>query len=314
VGGIEKIVVVTKKTALEELVERFNTLSQARFYIEHSGVSFGEYQAAHGAYAESLAALKRALPRSVKHQSIDRGFLPTFTFGPRDLVVTLGQDGLVINTAKYLTDQPIVALNPDPARIDGILNPLLVPEAAAALDAVLSRRSRVARVSMAQVDTNDGRSLFAVNDLFIGYKSHGSARYRIRHGGYNEDQSSSGIIVSTGAGSTGWFKSVVTGSLGIAAALSGKAVPGPRDMGRFDWEAEQLKFCVREPFVSRVTHATCVSGSLGPAEELSLTSWMPERGVIFSDGVEEDFLDFNAGTIATVTLSRRKAHLVQRSW
>jgi NAD kinase len=313
-AGIEKIVVVTKKTAVEELAERFNTVSQARFYIEHSGVSFGEYQAAHGAYADSLAALKKLLPRSIKHQLVDRGFLPTFTFGPRDLVVTLGPDGLVINTAKYLDAQPIVAINPDPARIDGILNPLLVPEAAAAVDGVLSGRARVARVSMASARTNDGRELFAVNDLFIGPKSHGSARYRLEVGGRTEGQSSSGIIVSTGAGSTGWMQSVLAGSLGIAGAVSGTALKSPSDRGRFDWEAEELRFFVREPFVSRTSAASVVYGQLRGEETMVLTSWMPERGVIFSDGVEEDYLEFNAGTIATVGLARRKAHLVQRSW
>lgn len=312
--SVEKIVVVTKKTALEELVERFNTVSQARFYIEHSGVAFGEYQSAHAAYAQALKALTRKLPRSIKHQLIERAFLPTFTFGPRDLVVTLGQDGLVINAAKYLDEQRIVALNPDPARIDGILNPLLVPEAEAAIDAAVRGDARVARVSMAQVDLNDGRSLCAVNDLFIGPKSHGSARYRLAFGERTEDQSSSGIIVSTGAGSTGWLKSVVAGSIGIAAAVSGKPVPAPDGMGRFDWEADELRFFVREPFLSRTSRAGIVHGRLGARDTLVLTSWMPERGVIFSDGVEEDFLAFNAGAIATVRLSLRKAHLVQRSW
>src|SRR4028119_2358839 len=110
----EKIVVITKKTALEELVERFNTREQARFYIEHMGSSFDEYQSAHDVYKRAVDRFKSALPQSLRAQFIERSFLPTFTFGEHDLIVTMGPDGLVVNTAKYLVNQPLLALNPDP--------------------------------------------------------------------------------------------------------------------------------------------------------------------------------------------------------
>ena len=99
-AALDKIIVITKKTALEELIERFNTRAQAQFYIEHLGASFAEYDAAHGAYYRALDAVQDALPRGVRAQFIERSFLPTFLFGPNDLVVTLGPDGLVVNTAK----------------------------------------------------------------------------------------------------------------------------------------------------------------------------------------------------------------------
>jgi len=37
---------------------------------------------------------------------------------------------------------------------------------------------------------------------------------------------------------------------------------------------------------------------------------MPENGVIFSDGMESDFLNFNSGMDATVTLADKKGRLV----
>ena len=40
----ERLVVVTRRTRLEELVDRFNTRGQAKFYIEHAGGAFGEYE------------------------------------------------------------------------------------------------------------------------------------------------------------------------------------------------------------------------------------------------------------------------------
>jgi len=120
-NSIDKIVVITRKTAYEELLERFNTASQAKFYIEHMGGSFAEYGAAHDVYRRSLDTIRTAIPSTVRSQEIDRGFLPTFTFGPRDLILTAGPDGLVVNTAKYLDEQLLLAVNPDPQRIDGVL-------------------------------------------------------------------------------------------------------------------------------------------------------------------------------------------------
>src|SRR5262245_10593698 len=108
-AAFAKIVVVTQKTALEELIERFNTREQARFYLEHLGIPFAGYQAAHDAYVAAVAALKKALPGGVRQQFIERSFLPNFLFDREDLVVTLGRDGLVVNTAKYLASQPLVA-------------------------------------------------------------------------------------------------------------------------------------------------------------------------------------------------------------
>ena len=61
-AGRDKLVIVTRKTALEELIERFNTRDQARFYIEHMGGDFTGYQAAHDAYHAATETLRRAIP------------------------------------------------------------------------------------------------------------------------------------------------------------------------------------------------------------------------------------------------------------
>lgn len=75
---------------------------------------------------------------------------------------------------------------------------------------------------MARAQLDDGQTIDAVNDLFIGIQSHASARYRIEYRKQVENQSSSGVIVSTGAGSTGWYRSVMTAAAGLARAASGE--------------------------------------------------------------------------------------------
>ena len=129
--AFEKIVLVTRKTRLMELIARFNTRAQAKFYIEHSGGDFAEYEREDAAYAKALTAVRQSLEVGLKVQLIDRELSPTFLFAPTDIVVTLGQDGLVANTAKYVGGQPLVAINPDPERFDGVLLPFAVAQARA---------------------------------------------------------------------------------------------------------------------------------------------------------------------------------------
>jgi NAD kinase len=307
----EKIVVITKKTPLEELVERFNTREQARFYIEHMGADFGEYEAFHSRYTRSLELLKSAIPRTVRHQVVDRSFLPTFQFGEGDLVVTLGPDGLVVNAAKYLHGQPLLALNPDPARIDGVLIPFPVEAAGAVLSQAVRGFMETRGVSMAKAELNDGQTLYAVNDLYIGQRTHVSARYRLELDGCGEEQSSSGIIVSTGAGSTGWLRSVLAGAAGIAGQFLGEeSAAQVRELYRFPWEARYLCYSVREPFVSKTSGAGMVFGRIEEGQALEVESHMTGAGVIFSDGIEEDYLAFNSGSIARIGVAERALRLV----
>jgi hypothetical protein len=93
---------------------------------------------------------------------------------------------------------------------------------------------------------------------------------------------------------------------GVALALGQKPVEPPK----LAWDAPRLLWAVREPFVSRTSQAGLVYGILATGLTMGIESMMPENGVIFSDGIEADALEFNAGTIATIRVSERKARLV----
>jgi NAD kinase len=304
-----KIVLVVRRTRLDELVARFNTVSQARFYVEHLGADFSDYVREHERYGEAVAEAESTLRRLGRLQVLDRPFLPNFIFGPQDTIVVIGQDGLVANTVKYATAQPIIGVNPDPQRWDGVLLPFTVSDLEQVVAEAFAGRRRIQQVTMAKARLNNGQTLYAVNDLFIGVKSHVSARYQIRIGDQQEQHSSSGIIVSTGLGSTGWFKSLMTGALAIASQVSGQKIKRPTREGT-PWDADYLYYTVREPFPSRTSAASLVFGRVTAAEPLQLISQTPEAGVIFSDGIESDFLEFNSGTCATITLAEKKGHLV----
>jgi len=308
---IDKIIVVTKQTPLQELVQRFSNVGQARFYLEQSGERFEPFQAFSNEYESALAFIRQGIPEGVHYQEIDRTFLPNFVFGPNDLVVTLGPDGLVVNTAKYLDQQQIVAFNPDPRTIDGVLVPFLPATARLILERAVQEKLRNRKLVMGQATLANGQILFAVNDFFIGQRTHVSARYEIRFGGRHEAHSSSGIIVSTGAGSTGWYRSVVKGATAIADNV--RSVPPVDDEDEHSWppHLELLKFSVREPFESKATSASICAGIIVPDRPLEVVSHMPLNGVIFSDGVEEDFLPFNSGTKVRVEVAKKWAWLAE---
>ncbi len=307
----ERIVVVTRKTELEDLVHRFNTAAQARFYLEQGGHSFDDIETAHTTYRRVVESVLAALPEEPKHQVIDRDLVPRYVFAQQDIVVTIGQDGLVSNTAKYLSGQPLLAINPDPDRFDGPLLPFLPGDLDTYLLPTINGEIARSEVTLAIARSSNNQELLAFNDFFVGARSHVSARYEIDVGGRRESQSSSGIIVSTGAGSTGWLQSVYAGAAGVVSAIGGRYEP-PADNGRLAWDSEELVYSVREPFPSQVTQTSLVHGKLTKEIPLTITSRMPLNGLVFSDGVESDYMEFNSGTSVTITPADEKAVLVAR--
>lgn len=303
-----KVVLVTRRTRLEELLARHHTREQAQFYVEHLGADFGDYVAEHDTYQGAVRIALEVLRAHGRWQVLERQFVPNFLFAPQDVVIALGQDGLVANTLKYLDRQPLIGINPDARRWDGVLLPFQPEDLASVLPQVLADRRTIRTVTMAQAQLADGAALHAVNDLFVGPRTHTSARYEIEIDSAREAQSSSGVIVATGLGSTGWMRSIMTGSVAVASMASGAHVdwtfaPQP-------WDIRELSFVVREPFPSRSSQATLLCGRLAERQRLVLTSRMAEGGVIFSDGIESDYLEFNAGARVEISLATREGWLI----
>ena len=258
------------------------------------------------AYQHALKRLARDLDFGYPVKTVDRSFLPNFDFHRCLAVIVLGPDGLVANVAKYVHDLPIVGVNPDPTRNDGVLLPFDLRDARSIARKVIQGNPRTRKVTLAEVTTNEGQRMLAFNDFFIGANSHVSARYTLEVGRRQESQSSSGVLVSTGAGSTGWLSSLFNMTAGFSRFAGGS--PTPRL--ELSWEDRRLVWAVREPFHSKHSGTDLVAGLLDEGDELVLGSQMPLGGVIFSDGVESDFLEFNSGTIARFSTAGQRAHLV----
>ncbi|MEK7265559.1 MAG: hypothetical protein AAB227_05605 [Pseudomonadota bacterium] len=238
-----------------------------------------------------LDRIRRALPRDIQIIELDRSLVAQFVFDPGDLVIALGQDGLVANVGKYLDGQPLVGVNPDPAAFEGALLPFTIDTFIRALPEIVARRRPARSVVLAEATSDDGQTLRGFNEIFVGALTHQSARYRLTHESKCELQSSSGLIASTGSGSTGWLRSM----LGDAAA--------------FDPSAELLKFQVREAWPGRGFFATIVSGEVSVKTPLIIESHMT-RGAVFADGIEDDVIAFDAGVTVRIAPSERRVNLL----
>jgi len=290
ISSDHKIILVKRRTRLEDLMTRFNTVDQAKFYIEHMGSDFSDYLNEDLIYKKAIQEAHQQLDQVGRVQIVDREFVPNFIFGEEDIVVVVGQDGLVANTLKYLGAQRLIGVNPDPKRWDGVLLPFQVSHLKMVLTDVINSKRVIKEVTMAKATLNDGQFIYGVNDLYIGQKTHVSSRYKISHQGKNENHSSSGIIVSTGLGSTGWYKSILEGASSIMAHIIGETLENmtekalknqrlSRKLQSLSWSANSLNFSVREPFKSRTTQTEIVFGKIEKQCPLLITSYMPENGV-----------------------------------
>lgn len=303
--SVEYAIIVKNKTRLETLIERFNTKAQAKFYIERLGGNFDDYELEHETFHISLNQIQTQLSTTLKNKIVERAFLPNYIFNDKNLIIVVGQDGLVANTAKYSKEVPIIAVNPDKQRYDGILLPFDTNDFIYGIENVINNKYSFQTMRFAEAKLNDGQSLLAFNDLFIGASSHISARYKISYGSKTEEQSSSGLLVSTKAGSTGWLSSVFNMAYGVVGMFDKNVKPKRPKLNDND-----LLFTVREPFQSLRTQTGIISGLIKGQSSLVIESLMPSNGVIFSDGIETDFLKFNSGTIATIALANERAKLV----
>lgn len=307
IANDRKIILITRQTRLEELIQRYHTLAQAKFYIEHLGADFSDYLLENEAYSRSLRIIVEILQKWGRYQIVERNLVPNYCFSDEDIIVTLGQDGLVANTLKYLNGQPVIGINPEPSRWDGVLLPFVAADLDNILMDVIKQKRASKTITIAQASLSDGQTLRAVNDFFIGPKTHTSALYEIEAAGKNELQSSSGIIVATGLGSTAWIKSVVIGSMAIAQANVDNIAWQYNPLA---WDSQQLIFAVREPFPSRSSQTQIVFGKIDKQQPLKLRSRMAENGVIFSDGMHQDYMEFNAGIEAVISLAADQGQLI----
>lgn len=279
-----RAVIVHRTTEYEELLARHGTRGQAEFFLASRGRSITEVAERHHRAVQALADVAAAVPLTWRRARVERADLDRFLFGPEDVVVVVGQDGLVANTAKYLEGQPVAGIDTDPGRNPGILVRHRPADAGRLLrSAVRPGAAAADQLAMVEAVADDTQRLVALNEVFLGPAGHQTARYRVGpdgEGAGSEAQASSGILVGTGTGATGWLRSL------WLERGSGLALPAPAD--------RRLLWFVREAWPSPATGTTRTAGELSATERLRVTVEC-DRLVAFGDGMEADALTLTWG-------------------
>lgn len=293
-----RVVVVHRRTEWDDLVARHGTRQQVGFFLAQRGRTLDEVEQRHAAQHSAAQQVFASIPLDWRRGEVERTDLSRFVFGPEDVIVAVGQDGLVANVAKYLTGQIVVGVNPEPDRNPGVL----VRHAPADIKAVLPRavaptadtviQSRV----MVSAALDDGQTLSALNELYIGHRSHQSARYVLQTPkGATERHSSSGVLVGTGTGATGWCRSA------WQERKSQVELPAPDEAA--------LSWFVREAWPSPATGTTKTQGRVRENQALRVTA--ESDLVIFGDGIESDALSLTWGQTVRIAVSETRLRLLE---
>ncbi|MFJ5196030.1 hypothetical protein ACIQCQ_28630 [Streptomyces sp. NPDC088394] len=286
-----RAVLVHRTTEYEELLARHGTHGQAAFFLSSRGRSIDEVARRHRKTRQALADVAAAVPLQWRQSRVERADLDRFLFGPEDVVVVVGQDGLVANAAKYLSGQPVVGIDTDPGRNPGVLVRHRPRDAAALLRAAASPGGTADELTMVEAVSDDTQRLLALNEIYLGPPGHQTARYRLGPDAPDapvEPQASSGVLVGTGTGATGWIRSL------WQERHSELRLPAPTD--------PRLLWFVREAWPSPATGTSQVAGELGREERLRLTV-ESDRLVVFGDGMETDSLELTWGQTVRLGIS-----------
>ena len=260
-----RILVIHRRSAYTATVSEARNRRIARLVREGHPVG-REMLRAHEEHLESVQAVRSALARLGLHA---RFLHRTDGLHVRDddLVVVVGGDGTVLHVSHLVGNAPVLAFNSAPHASCGFLTVATCDRAEEYLSAALSDRLPATFLQRMKVEV-DGRTATdrVLNDcLFSNACPASTTRYALRRGTVFEEHFSSGVWISTAAGSTA-----------ATHAAGGRILP----LG-----SHRLQFVVREPYElgPRRAKYRLVKGFVRRGEALVLTNaWQP--AVVYVDG------------------------------
>lgn len=206
-----------------------------------------------------------------------------------DFVVSIGGDGTALGASHYVRRGAMLSVNSAPGDSIGHFCSVHRRNFAERLAAILKDEWKPAELARLLI-TLDGKSLpeLALNDVLIAHDCPASTtRYLIRVGDQEEEQRSSGLWVSTAAGSTA----------GICSA-GGKKMPRG---------SKRIQYLIRELYREPNRSYQFTRGFLDPGESVTIASKMAQ-GELYIDGARTLY-PFPFGTRAQIKKAEESLRL-----
>ncbi|MFH1066217.1 MAG: NAD(+)/NADH kinase [Nanoarchaeota archaeon] len=257
---LNNVLLSTKQTAWEYLKNEHENPADVIPKEELDAIKKG-----HNAHYTALEHIRKILEKlGIPYQRVYQPYAAFDEFKGRDLVIAIGGDGTILNTAHFILDKtPVLTVKSEPKSVGGLCT-INYTQFEEAMKNILDDKFKIEKWTRIEGRMGNKTDL-ALNEILIGpkYRS-GAARYELDFNGKKEAQLSSGIIVSTGSGSSAWYSNIA------------------ENEGIFSRESDELRFIATEYTAEK--GYKLVKGSINSKDSFKIKSLMSINGVISFDG------------------------------
>jgi len=169
-----------------------------------------------------------------------------------EFVISIGGDGTALSASHFTFELPLLAVNSNPKKSEGVLTTININELEKKLEEIKKDNFETEKLERIEAEINGKKIDFpALNEIFIANeKAYLVSKYKIKIKENAEEQRSSGLIFSTGTGSTAWFKSA-----------GGKP---------FKPDARHIKMIVREPYFGKLKKFEILEAEINEGENAEI--------------------------------------------
>jgi len=274
-----KILILYKNTAYQRLLSE-NT---------REDIIPDRFRRTHQQHLKTLSFVESVLKKhGLKFKIIARG--RKLDYRPFDLVITVGGDGTFLEAAKNMTSQLILGVNSAPGWSVGRFCIAAKKNFEQVFEQMIKGKIAIRSLERMSVTLpKTGRKVEVLNDILICHKNPAAmSHYLIKTAAAKEEHRSSGIWISTAAGSTGGIHSAG----GKVQRLTDK----------------RLQYRVRELYFGSGAHSCLNAGYISPDDKIRISSLMQD-GVVFVDG-SHDRIPLPFGTEVVVSTSAQPLRVV----
>ena len=291
-----RVVIVPKQSKWEYDQHRYNADERA-LLTRYVGEGMSQWKIdrivhSHQRQKKNLATLLAALPEA---KVLDREHVTKQVADGAQLVVAFGGDNHFQYVAQFMSATPILGINADPTLSDGVL--LTVEEANYdGIRDLLNNHQLEYWTRLACRLNGSVVPITALAEIHCGEdRSREMSRHILELGARHEEQKGSGFLISSGAGSTGWYDSAVR-----YIHPEGNSFPRTADYARF---------LLREPHRGKYGRHSMKEGVLARGKTLTLHSLNDSNGIATLDCLND--LPFMRGAMLEVFLSDQPLHVMR---